>query len=561
MKGYLAFVLHSHLPYVVGHGRWPHGAEWLHEATAETYIPILKVLNKLAEEGIRPAITIGITPVLQEQLRDPRFKSGFKEYVKNKIESAKNDQKEFAKLGFKRREKVAHFWIDFYSQTLEYFEKINEDILGQFKKLQDEGQIEIITSAATHGYLPLLLKDESVDLQVRVGREAYLHNLGVKPEGIWPPELAYRPAYRWKPPVGEYPEYDRAGVEEFYSKYGINYFLVDQHLLKGGKAIGTYLSIFEGLKALWEKFQKEVNIIAETERKPYKPYYAISPNRDKPVGFFTRDPESALQVWSRDWGYPGNPNYLEFHKRHFPGGHKYWRVTDPKADLAAKEEYDPEATRGPLEEQSEHFVGIVEGIVASNQMDERPPIVVSPYDSELFGHWWFEGPEWLYLVIKKLNARGNVKTVTLSEYFEKYPPIEVVTLPEGSWGEGGFHWVWLNENTEWTWKHIYSVESRIYPILDELKAKGGDDAQLLWSLLVRQLLLLQASDWQFLITTWSARDYAEARFSMHKENIEKLMEIARNFLREGKLSNRDFLQALDEKAPLFKEVLDKIFKE
>jgi len=559
MKGYFAFVLHSHLPYVVGHGRWPHGAEWLHEATAETYIPLLKVFHRLVSEGIRPGVTIGITPVLQEQLKDPRFKSGFKEYVQNKIQSAIDDQKEFSRLGFQNREKVAKMWERFYRGTWEFFESVNEDILGEFKKLQDGGYIEIITSAATHGYLPLLSRDESVDLQIRIGKEAYFANLGVQPSGIWPPELAYRPAYRWKPPIGDYPEYDRAGVEEFYNKYGISYFLVDQHLLKGGKAIGTYLSIFEGLKALWEKFQSEISVIAESERKPYKPYLAVSPGKDILVGFFTRDPESALQVWSRDWGYPGNPHYLEFHKRHFPGGHKYWRVTNSKADLADKAEYEPESTLGPLEEQSDHFVGIVEGIALENAGSSRPPIIVSPYDSELFGHWWFEGPEWLYRVIKKLNTRGNVQTCTLSEYYQKYPPEEVVTLPEGSWGEGGFHWVWFNENTQWTWRHIYEIEFAIYPVLEKLKKRGDATSKLLWSLLIRQLLLLQSSDWQFLITTWSARDYAEERFSEHKENLDKLIEIARDFLNSGILKNPEFLNHLDKKAPLFKEILEKEF--
>ncbi len=561
MKGYLAFVLHSHLPYVIGHGRWPHGAEWLHEATAETYIPLINIFNRLASEGIRPAVTIGITPVLQEQLRDPRFKTEFKDYVKNKIQSAEEDAKTFSRLGFSNREKVARMWVDFYSKTLEFFESIQGDLLSEFKRLQDEGLIEIITSAATHGYLPLLLKDESVEIQIKVGKEAYFRNLGRQPSGIWPPELAYRPAYRWKPPVGDYPEYDRAGVEEFYHKHGIQYFLVDQHLLKGGKAIGTYLSIFEGLKALWERFQEEVNVIAESERKPYKPYLAVSPGRDRLVGFFTRDPESALQVWSRDWGYPGNPHYLEFHKRHFPGGHKYWRVTDSKADLADKEEYVPENTLGPLEEQSDHFVKIIEKIVLENQGDNRPPVVVSPYDSELFGHWWFEGPEWLYRVIKKLNKGGVVETITLGEYYEKYPPEEVVTLPEGSWGEGGFHYVWLNENTEWTWKHIYEIESSIYPILDGLKKLRDETAKLLWTLLVRQLLLLQSSDWQFLITTWSARDYAEERFLLHYEDIKSLMRIAEEYLSSGVLKGEEFLKKLDARAPLFREVLEKLYQE
>ncbi len=536
-------VLHSHLPWVLSHGVWPHGAEWLFEAAAETYLPLLKVLRRLMDESITPNITIGLTPVLVEQLSDNEFKSEFVGYLKAKRGSALDDMREFEKSGLANRAKVARMWVEFYEDAIEFFDEIGRDIVGSFRKLQDEGAIEIITSAATHGYLPLLGLDECVRAQVSVGVENYKKFFGRQPAGIWPPELAYRPAYRWKAPVGDYPEIERVGVEEVYHDAGIRYFIVDKHLLMGGKAIGTYLSLFERLRALWERSQKELSFESR-KLSPYQPYYAASEGSSKAVAFFTRDPETASRVWSRDLGYPGDPAYLEFHKRHFPGGHKYWRVTDSKIDLAEKDEYKPEMVEGALEAQSDHFVQLV------NETAQRENgIVVAPFDTELFGHWWFEGPEWLYRVLKKLNSEDSaVRPVRLADYLEAFPPDEVVHLPEGSWGEGGFHWVWLNEWTEWTWERIYEMEHRVVSLV---KSGRPIDDELMTQIL-RELLLLESSDWQFLITTWSARDYAENRFSKHYETLKKLLEFAENGLNDD---GRRFLHAARSKDRLFTDTV------
>ncbi len=536
-------VLHSHLPWVLSHGVWPHGAEWLFEAAAETYIPLLKVFNRLLGEGIQPNVTVGLTPVLVEQLSDEEFKSEFRGYLKAKRGSALEDMREFEKSGLAGRAKVARMWVEFYEDVAEFFDAINHDIVGEFRRLQDAGAIEIITSAATHGYLPLLGLDECVRAQVEVGVRNYRRVFGRDPVGIWPPELAYRPAYRWKAPVGDYPEIDRVGVEEIYHDAGIKYFIVDKHLLMGGKAIGTYLSLFEGLRALWERAQKEAGF-TDRPLSPYQPYFAASGNSQKPVAFFTRDPETASRVWSRDLGYPGDPAYLEFHKRHFPGGHKYWRVTDSKLDLAEKAEYVPEMVEGPLEAQSSHFVELVNATATREN-----GIVVAPFDTELFGHWWFEGPEWLYRVIKKLNSENSdVRPVKLRDYLEAFPPDEVVSLPEGSWGEGGFHWVWLNEWTEWTWERIYEMEHRVVSLIKSGREIDGE----LMEQILKELLLLESSDWQFLITTWSARDYAENRFSEHYEMLKKLLQIAEDGMDED---GRRYLHSVRSRDRLFPGVV------
>ncbi len=546
-KKAFGLVLHSHLPWVLSHGVWPHGAEWLFEAASETYIPLIRVFKRLMSEGIKPNVTVGLTPVLVEQLSDDEFKAEFPNYLVSKAESARADLLEFEKAGLNNRAKVARMWIEFYEGAMAYFDEINRDIVSEFKQLQDEGAIEIITSAATHGYLPLLGLDEAVRAQVEVGVRNYIRVFGKKPIGIWPPELAYRPAYRWKAPVGDYPEIDRRGVEEFYHDSGIRYFIVDKHLLMGGEVIGTYLSLFEGLKALWER-SREAAQFRSRKLSPHKPYYAASGNSSKPVAFFTRDPETASRVWSRDLGYPGDPAYLEFHKRHFPGGHKYWRVTDSKLDLADKGEYIPEMVEAPLEAQSSHFVQLVNEIAV-----REDGIVVAPFDTELFGHWWFEGPEWLYRVIKKLYSdKSDVRPVKLGEYLDAFPPDEVVNLPEGSWGEGGFHWVWLNDWTRWTWEKIYEMEHRVVALLKSDRQINP----LLMQQILKQLLLLESSDWQFLITTWSARDYAENRFSEHYEVLKKLLDMAETGLTEEDMA---FVKTVASKDRLFNSIVSPEF--
>jgi len=551
-RGFLAIVLHSHLPYVIGHGTWPHGTEWLYEAASETYIPLYKITKRLLNEGLRAGFTVGITPVLAEQLKDDRFKSGFPEYLKNKIESARDDEKYFSSSGHLQKAKLAYMWASYYEDILKIFNEINEDIPQAFAHLQEEGAIEIITSGATHGYFPLISRDESIRGQVLEGRRTTEKIFGKKPKGIWPPELAYRPSYNWKPPVGG-KERMRKGLEEIYKEEGIEYFLIDHHLLKGGKAIGTYLSLFEGLKILWDRFKSQYKELEVKETTPLRPYFVVSTGKHKGAATFTREPQTALQVWSRDTGYPGDFAYLEFHKKHFPGGHRYWRITGRNVDLAEKDEYRPDWAEKALEAHSSHFVSLLQQIIWESEVEDG--IIVAPYDAELFGHWWFEGPEWLYRVVKKLNDAGNIESITLGEYHDRFPPEIAISIPEGSWGEGGFHWVWLNEWTEWTWKRIYEMEDIFFDLMGEYKNSDVGFKRIMKQF-ARELLLLQSSDWQFLITTWSARDYAENRFAEHYDYCKNLGRIARGYLSSKKLKDEDkeYLEKLEKMDNLFEDV-------
>lgn len=528
-KGYLSLMLHGHLPFVLAHGTWPHGADWVFEAAAETYLPLLQILRAAEIERIPIHFTIGVSPVLAEQLRHHIFKYEFSEYLRMKADAAQEDQRYFTQIGDDKRLALAQMWEDFYTKLLHDFEDIDGDIVGELALWQQKNFIEIVTCCATHGYLPLLGTDNSVYAQIAIAKEFHRRHLGVDPMGIWLPEAAYRPRYEWIPPVGDDKEPRlRRGIEEFLYEIGINYFFADSHLLRGGRAIGVYIDRFEALRRLWAQFEAQYKPPEEIPRSPYKPYLCSSTGGKSAVSFFVRDPETGLQVWSGEWGYPGNPAYLDFHKKHFPGGHRYWRVTLAKSDLANKDLYHPEWIASSISEQAEHFVSLCTKLIgeAGEKLDV-PPVISAPYDAELFGHWWFEGPRWILEVARKIAKSEYVEMIRGWDYLEKWPPGEVVHLPEGSWGQGGFHYIWLNDWTRWTWEYVYKAEKIMREWANKW-VRSRADARLgrVLAQMARELLLLESSDWQFLISTWSARDYAEQRVAFHWEKFIELDNIA-----------------------------------
>jgi len=555
-KGSFTFVLHSHLPYVIGHGEWPHGMDWLYEAAVETYLPLFTVLKAIVDDGIQPAITLGITPVLMEQLAHPRFKEGFQDYVYQKIESAKYDQLYFQELKKPNLSNLADYWKNFYESIQETFNEIEGDLLTGFRSLKHRSGMEIITSAATHGYFPLLGTDESISAQVAVGIQTFEKYMDHRPKGIWLPECAYRPAYSWSPPIGGSSR-QRAGVEEILYEHGLEYFIVDKHLIVGGENRGVYLDRFTPLKTLWSNFSRGWNPPPEQKnRSVFKPYLVSSTGTERAVAAFGRHEESALQVWSAEWGYPGNPAYLDFHKKHFPGGHKYWRVTSREATLGEKDLYHPEWIEDSLEEQAEHFVNLIVRYLETykNETGEKG-LITAPFDTELFGHWWFEGPQWLNKVLRKLPEKGVTPT-SCGKYLETNPPQETISLIEGSWGKGGFHYIWLNDWTEWTWREIYSREEQFRQIVDTYSEKRDAFIQRLLKQMARELLLLEASDWQFLISTWSARDYAEDRVNIHIQRFDELNTILNNCISDKKIPDyaQERLNLLENEDSIFFDI-------
>jgi 1,4-alpha-glucan branching enzyme len=527
-KGYLNFVLHGHLPFVLEQGTWPHGENWLWEAAAETYCPTLSMLANLYEQkGYTELMTVGITPVLAEQLAHPRFKEGFEGYLQDRIDASYKDKDHFNWIGENETAKLAEIWGEYYVSVKEQFlERFYKDLNGGYKYLQDKNVIEIISSGVSHGYLPLLGKEETVNAQIKAGQAIYHKHFGKEnSNGIWLPELAYRPKYKWKNPItGE--EIDRQGIEHYLKKNNINYFIVDTPLLRGGEGIGAYLKRFDALQLLWKQFEKEKPKLTGTGESIYRPY-----KTSEDIDFFTRDDKTGILVWSGDIGFPGDEWYLEFHKKHWPSGNRYWRVTGSDRDLGEKEIYNPKKIVERLDENSAYFFKIAkESLLEYYKQSDNPGIVVAPYDFELFGHWWFEGIGFLERILVQLKEDDEITSTTGSKYLKNYPSEKkkTVALPEGSWGEGNFHWIWLNQDTQWCWKHIYECEELYIKAVKKYREKYHsyfENVTRVINQMGRELFLLSSSDWEFLISTWGARDYAEHRVSLHYENFKKLLDL------------------------------------
>jgi 1,4-alpha-glucan branching enzyme len=547
--GAFTLVLHSHLPYVLSHGRWPHGTEWLSEAAAESYLPLIRGIESLRARGLRTGITLGVTPILMEQLASPAFQDELDGWLEARIDAARHDTEVFTWEDRPHRAYVGRYWEQFFAERLHDFRnRYGRDILGAIRRLQDVGAIEVMTSAATHGYLPLIGTDEAVRAQIRIGVDTYRRHFGRDPRGIWLPECAYRPRYDWAPPVNGplVPRSElRRGIEEFLSDEGLEYFFIDTHLLRGGQAMGTYAQRHPALRRLAERYARKYGEEIRPEdlnRTPNLAYRVASqvelPN---PVHVFAREPSASLQVWSGEWGYPGDGWYLEFHKLHHPGGHRYWRVTGRGTDLADKAEYSPEMAAERVEENALHFHHLVrERLAEHRELFDEPGIVVAPFDTELFGHWWHEGINWIVKVSEKLAQDAEIEFTTAGGYLDHHAVQDEVALPEGSWGEGGYHYIWLNHDTEWTWPELYRAELTLRDLVDDWLDREHEIIHRLLRLAARELLLLQSSDWQFLISTRAARDYAELRFSRHLAVFDHIIELIRKQERREDLTPGDW---------------------
>ncbi len=533
--GTFSLVLHSHIPYVLAHGRSPHGTDWLSEAAGETYLPLLDACHRLIAEGLSPQITLGLTPVLVEQLRDPSFQEELSDYLGGKVAAARADGAQFRQDGNYHMAYLARYWEDWYEKARADFEgAYGRDIVGAFAALQDAGHIEVITSSATHGYSALLSQDTSIQAQVKTGIAAYTRHFGRAPRGYWLPECAYRPRYHWAAPlaVPDVPRLPvlRKGVDEFLAENGIGYFFVEGSLLRGGEALGVYADKFGPLREIYKQFQKETVTVEYRPYTTYKPYLVDSSGLgDKPpLAVFGRDAATGEQVWSGDRGYPGDEWYLEFHKKHVGAGDKslglrYWRVSADKADLGAKSLYEPHQAETRARGHAAHFAALVKDVLRAQA--DPACILTAVYDTELFGHWWFEGPQFLYHALKALATDPEITMQTVGGYLEKNPATLPVTLPEGSWGEGGFHFIWLNEETAWSWKLVYEVEAE----MSALAREYGDNsaAAPILKQAAREALLLMASDWQFCISTGGAKDYSTVRLRNHYDSFQALAGLVR----------------------------------
>ncbi|MHB1134214.1 MAG: glycoside hydrolase family 57 protein [Chloroflexota bacterium] len=537
-QGYFAFVLHSHLPYVRLAGRWPHGEEMVHEALAETYIPLLNALYDLKAEGVEPRLTIGLTPILLEQISDPSVLEHFELYLAERNELAREDVQRHSSG---RLHELANFYLDWYADIGRAFEeRYQRDLVGAFRRLQDEGNLDIITSAATHAYLPLVARDSTIHAQVKTGVESYQRRFGRAPRGIWLPECAYRPAYMHEDGATYY----KPGIEEFLAQLNLAYFFSDTHVIEGselvGKATGDAVGPYGAIPLRRAPAQTATRRPEPAERTTMRPYFV----RQSPVSIFGRDARTGLQVWSAAQGYPGDFVYREFHRKDDQSGLQYWRITGAGVDLGDKDLYDPAPAAQQVLQHARHFVDLVHQRVREHAAhSDVPGVVISAYDTELFGHWWFEGVAWIKEVCRLLAASDEVGLISADGYLQQFPPEHVLNVPESSWGTGGGHWTWLNPGTEWLWPHIHAAERQMERLVEMYPSAEGGQLRLL-NQIAREALLLESSDWPFLISTGQAKEYASARFQQHVARFNRLVQVALG----GRLSeqNERFLTMVEE---------------
>ncbi|MEO0562890.1 MAG: 1,4-alpha-glucan branching protein domain-containing protein [Chloroflexota bacterium] len=523
--GAFTFVLHSHLPYARLAGRWPHGEEWIHEAATETYIPLLKTLFDLRADGVDYRLTMGITPTLAEQLTDKLVLENVVRYLDTKIEAAEQDIEAFANEP--DIVALAEWYVKLFTDTKSTFlDQFGGEIIPHFKALQDDGYIELMASVATHAYMPLLAQDSTITAQIKTGITSYERVFGRKPRAFWLPECGYRPAFTDDEGTLH------AGLETFLAEQNIELFFTETHTITGGEPVGVAAGDVIGPN----RDIKKRYVVPEPTNTPerltttYQPYYvsdtAAGQNAGKHSGVAVlgRNNNSGQQVWSADWGYPGDFDYREFHKKAGTSGLQYWRVTGDDVALDEKDIYRPDWARYKIDQHAEHFAHLIWDLLRDYHAEnDAHGIVCSTYDTELFGHWWFEGVTWLGKVLRHLADNAEIDMTTASAHIDNHPPKKVLALNEGSWGTGGNHFTWDNGETRWMWTPIHEAERRM-EILAENFQQPTDEERVVLNQAARELLLMQASDWPFLITTGQAKEYAVQRFSQHRERFEKLAD-------------------------------------
>lgn len=509
--------LHSHLPWVLHHGRWPHGSDWLTEAAVDTYLPLVEALEGLAHEGIPSPVTLGVTPVLANQLDHDSFRSELGAFLVQRLEACDEAVATFTTEDAPHLVRLAEYWRHRLARLRRTFQRLDGDIPGALRRFEAAGQLELMSSAATHGFLPLLACDESIRFQLLLGRAEHRRIFGRAPRGCWLPECAYRGAGPWLPYPSAPETGPRIGIEEHLRTADFRWFFTDSHQARAGRSLSLYGDPdFPAGRVGADAIEAEL----PGERLPYRAYLVSPRAGAAPVHALVRDPASTRTVWSRSEGYPGDGGYLEFHKIRWPGGLKFWRVTGRGVDLGGKEPYDLNIGRARAWRDGRHFAAALRD-VAALAAEEGGRVIAAPFDTELFGHWWFEGVDFLGDTYRALAAHPTVHPATGSQHLAGQLSGPAVDLADGSWGANGDFSMWLGPQTAWTWELLWRLELAFWRVAP--RALDDPATHQVLAQAARELLLAQSSDWQFIISTGAAGDYAEARFLGHCRGLEALI--------------------------------------
>jgi len=490
-SGSIALILHAHLPFV-RHPEHEHFLEegWLFEAITETYIPLLRMMQRLVNDGVPFKFTMSITPTLCAMLQDELLRERYIRHLDLLIDLAAREQKRNRKHP-KLRE-LAEFYFDMFLGSRCFFaEQRKCDLLAAFRELQETGTLEIIGCAATHGLLSLIQRQsrEAARAQILIGRDMYVDLFGGDLAGFWLPECAYAP-----------------GLESLLQEANVRWFVLDAHGVILGKP--------------------------PPRRSIYAPCYT-------PAGpaVFARDRDSSRQVWSAHEGYPGDPAYREFYRdvgfdlpmehlgpiargsRSFAGV-KYYRITGRGEE---KELYDREAAEKAVEIHAAHFVKQRRRQLRELSALGFDPIVVVPFDAELFGHWWFEGPRFLDLVIRQA-VKEDLSLGTPSDYLAAHPTQQAIQPAASTWGENGYLGVWLDQSNAWIYPHLHIATQRMSEAARRHAEDSSPLADRVLKQLARELLLAQSSDWAFLMKTETAKEYATKRTLDHLSRFNRLQD-------------------------------------
>jgi 1,4-alpha-glucan branching enzyme len=494
-RGYFTLLLHAHLPFV----RHPEDAtvmeeRWLFEAVTGTYLPLLQMFEGLAHDGVPYRCAISLSAPLITMLTDDLLKQRYAEHLDDLIDLADKEIHRTSKEEYYQR--LARMYRNRFRALRHTWRCHEGNLVRAFRRLQDEGQLEVLTSTATHAFFPLLDRNwAALRAQVHTAADLYEQHFGRRPRGMWLGECGYV-----------------SGVDELLREAAVRYFIVDSHGL----------------------------LHADTP-----PVYGVYAPVFCPTGVaaFARDPESSEQVWSARHGYPGDPQYRDFYRdigfdlpdeyigpHVHPEGHrmstgfKYHAITHQQ--LHDKWVYDPDAARNRAGLHASHFRGNMEKQVErlGGGMD-RPPVILSPYDAELFGHWWYEGPVFLGDVFRQLHHdQDTIEPITPGDYLERHPTNQQATPCPSSWGLKGFNEQWLNESNAWTWPHVHMAGERMVELAHRHASTDDKLTRRALNQAARELMLAQSSDWAFIMATGTTVPYATRRFNEHISRFNRLYE-------------------------------------
>jgi len=525
-KGYLAIILHAHLPYV-RHPEYDEFLEedWFYEAVTETYIPLIDVFDSLVKDGVDFRVTISLSPTLMSMLVDPLLNDRYLKSLDKLIELAGREVErtrwmpEFNDLAL-----MYHYKLSKARRI--YTEKYGHNLVNAFKKFWDLGKVEVITCGATHGYIPTMtISKNAVRAQVETAVTHHEKYLGRRPNGIWLPECGYEP-----------------GIDWILKDYGLKFFFTDAH-----------------------------GVLHASPRPKFGVYAPIfCPSG---VACYGRDLESSKQVWSKKEGYPGDYYYRDFYRDagydldfdyiqpyiHHLGirkstGIKYYRITGPTDH---KEVYIQRIAHEKAAAHAGNFIFNREKQVEYlHDFMGRKPIIVAPYDAELLGHWWYEGPDWMnYLARKIYHDQSNISMITPLEYLREYPTNQVSTPSMSSWGYKGFSEVWLEGSNDWIYRHLHKSADMMVELarsysngVNQLQVRALNQA-------ARELLLAQSSDWAFIMKTGTMVEYAVKRTRDHLIRFLRLYHQIKN-----NRINHDFLCDIEGKDNLFADINYRIYQ-